>query len=63
MDLFHSSLGEVVRVHSAGKLIPIEGGDDSGINRALFKGIMQTTCRPRSVASRRDTCGLVPIPQ
>jgi hypothetical protein len=40
VDLFHGSFGEVVRVHSAGKLIPIEGGNDSGINRALFKGIM-----------------------
>jgi hypothetical protein len=52
-----------MRVHTVGKLIPIEGGDDSGIDGALFKGIVQTTWRSRSAMGRRDTCVLIPIPQ
>ena len=49
MDLFHSSLWGIVRVHSAGKLIPIEGGHDPSIDRALFERIVKTTYRSRSV--------------
>lgn len=52
VDLFHGSLWEVVRVRSAGKLIPIEGGNDSSINGTLFKGIVQPTCRTRSAVGR-----------
>jgi len=44
VDLFHGSLWEVVRVHSAGELIPIEGGKDPSINRALLKRIVKTPC-------------------
>ena len=53
-DLFHGSLREVMRVRSAGELIPIEGGNDPSINGALFKGIVQTACGTGSAVSRRD---------
>lgn len=63
MDLFHDSLWEVVRVHSTGELIPVEGGNDSSIDGALIKGIVQATCRSRSVVGKRGRLAPVPIPQ
>jgi len=47
VDLFHAGLWEVMGVHSAGELIPIEGGEDSHVNRTFFKGIVKTTWRSR----------------
>ena len=62
-DLFHGSLREVMRIRSAGELIPIEGGNDPSINGALFEGMAQTACGTGSAVSRRDVCILAPIPQ
>lgn len=46
-DLPHNCLWEVVRVYFAGKLIPIKGSNDSGIDGTLLKGIMEATCKNR----------------
>ena len=45
MDLFYGSLREVVRVYSAGELIPIESGKNLSVNRTLPEGIVKATCR------------------
>lgn len=47
VNLFHGGLWEVMRVHSAGELVPVEGNKDPSINGALFEGIVKTTCRSR----------------
>lgn len=64
MDLFYGGLREVVRVHSAGELIPIESGENLGLNRALIEGIVKATCGTRWATSVRGwMSGYAPIPE
>ena len=43
VNLFCGSVWEVMGVHSAGELIPVEGGEDSNFNGTFFKGVVKTT--------------------
>lgn len=47
MDLFHGSSREVVRVNSAGELIPIEGSKNLCVDGAVLEGTVKTTWRFR----------------